>query len=155
MAFPLRAALLGLGFALLAGLPLLAIVGGVALRQMRRRRENPKALPARRRLDQAEKQAASGDARAFYGAVAATLKAAIESKIDEAVGGLTHDAMRRELRQRGMSEEFVRKLIEELEACDFARFSSAGASRDEMDRTLGRARGLLGELDAFRPREAA
>lgn len=142
-------------FALLAGLPLLTIVAGVSLRQLRRRRENPKAVPAKRRLDQAEKQAASGDARAFYGAVSATLKSAVESKIGEAVGGLTHDALRRDLRQRGMSEEFVRKLIEELEACDFARFSSAGASRDEMDRTLGRARGLLTELDRFRPQEAA
>lgn len=142
-------------FALLAGLPLLAIVIGVGLRQMRRRRDNPKAVPAKRRLDQAEKQAATGDARAFYGAVAATLKSAVESKIGEAVGGLTHDALRRDLRQRGMSEEFVRKLIEELEACDFARFSSAGASRDEMDRTLGRARGLLSEIDRFRPQEAA
>ena len=142
-------------FALLAGLPLVVILGGVALRHARRRRETPRAVPAKRRLDQAEKQAASGDPRAFYGAVASSLKAAIESKLGESVGGLTHDALRRDLRQRGMSEAIVRKLIEELEACDFARFSSAGASREEMDRTLARARDLLTELDRFRPQEAA
>lgn len=142
-------------FALLAGLPLLAVLGGVFVRQLRKRRDNPKVVPAKRRLDQADKLAASGDARAFYGAVAATLKTAIETKIGEAVGGLTHDALRRDLRHKGMGEEVVRKLIEELEACDFARFSSAGASRDEMDRTLRRARELLSELDRFRPQEAA
>ena len=112
------------------------------------------SLPAKKQLVEAEEKARLGDVRAFYGTVAAALKLEVERRLGEAIGGLTHDRLRHELRERGLDENIVRRLIEELEGCDFARFSSAGGSEVEMSQTLSRARSLLKELDSFRPQGA-
>ena len=48
-----------------------------------------------------------------------------------------------------MHQDLAHRLIEELEGCDFARFSSVGGSREEMKRCLGRSRALLTRLDRF------
>ncbi len=51
------------------------------------------------------------------------------------------------LMDTGCGHDLIRRLVEELESCDFARFSSAGGSREEMQACLKRARGLLAELE--------
>ena len=76
-------------------------------------------------------------------------------RLGEPVSGMTHEELRSVLRGRGMEEDLVRRVLDELESCDFARFSSAGGSASEMDACLGRVRGLLDAIDGFRPREAA
>ena len=96
---------------------------------------------------------ADGDVRAFYGALAGALRASVERSLGEAVGSLTHDALRRQLRARGMEEELVRRLVDELDGCDFARFSSAGGTPEEMQQALGRGEALLDRLGRFRALE--
>lgn len=140
--------------ALLLGTPLLLLLVAAVRRAQRRRARTPKALSPKRRLADAAAHARSGDARAFYGAVATALEASLEEKLGESVRGLTHADLRRTLTSRGMDPELIRRLVEELEICDFARFSSAGGSPEERTQTLARARALLDAIDSFVPQEA-
>ncbi|HJL27787.1 MAG TPA: BatD family protein, partial [Polyangiaceae bacterium LLY-WYZ-15_(1-7)] len=144
-------------WALLIGLPLLFSIGlGVAKLRARAPDEQATARSrAKERLGDAKKRAAAGEARPFYAAITTALQAALESRLGEPVSGMTHEELRSVLRGRGMEEDLVRRVLDELESCDFARFSSAGGSASEMDACLGRVRGLLDAIDGFRPREAA
>ncbi len=139
---------------LLVGMPVLfaGAVGG--RRVLRRRAQAPRRSSPKRRLADAAAHAKEGDARSFYGTVSAALKRSLEDKLGASIGGLTHDDLRRELQSRGMTPDLVRRILEELEICDFARFSSAGGSSSEMTQSLTRTRALLADIDAFQPREA-
>lgn len=114
-----------------------------------------RARDAKRRLGAARELLGPDDATAFYAEVQRALTAAIESRIDEPVGGMTRIELRSALRRRGMDDALVLALNEELESCDFARFSSGSADRSEREACLGRAQKLLAQLDRFVPTEEA
>jgi hypothetical protein len=61
--------------------------------------------------------------------------------------------LRRALDARGVPEDLGGRIIEELEGCDFARFSAAGSAAGEMERCRQRVEALLDRLQAFRPLE--
>ena len=42
-----------------------------------------------------------------------------------------------------MSPELIARVLDELEGCDFARFSAAGSSTDELHAAAGRVRTLV------------
>ncbi len=129
------------------------LVGRWRKREVDPSKENAKL--ARRRLDDARRLASDGEARAFYAEISRAIQGALEARLGEAVGGLTHGQLRSAIRRHGMDEELARQVLEELESCDFARFSSAGASRDEMDACLTRTRTLLSGIDSFQAKAAA
>lgn len=136
-------------FAVLLGLP---ILGGAMLLVRALRRRKPSAAKearkeTRKRLDDAERHAREGDARAFYSAIATSLLGALAARLGEPVGGLTHDELRKLLRLRGMEDDLVRRTLDELEVCDFARFSSAGGAADEIRDCLERTRKVLAEIE--------
>lgn len=108
---------------------------------------------ARKRLAEAERLAQAGDARAFYGEVARALKAVLEARLGEPIGGLTHDGLRNRLIIRGMEDDLARRVVDELEGTDYARFSAEGSSADEMQRCIERNQALLERLDRFDPGE--
>jgi hypothetical protein len=140
------------------------LIGTLAIRTVRRRMNgaalrSPKqgARDARKRLAAARKYAAANDPRAFYGAIVQALKEMMEAKLERSVGSLTHPELRRALADRGVGEALGDRIVDELEGCDFARFSAAGVRGEEMERCLGRTRELLEELDraVLRAKEAA
>lgn len=142
----------------LLGLFPLAFVITLLIGRWRKREIDPSkenAKLARRRLDDARRLASDGEARAFYAEIARAIQGALEARLGEAVGGLTHGQLRSAIRRQGMDEELAGRVLEEFESCDFARFSSAGASRDEMDACLTRTRSLLSAIDAFDAKVAA
>ncbi|MFK7991787.1 MAG: BatD family protein [Sandaracinaceae bacterium] len=148
---PWFGALYGIGpFALLLGLL-------VRRRQKTAGRPDPKGAPKRarkaaeKRLATAKTHAGEDAPREFYAAVSAALKEVLEARLGQAVGSLTFPEMRRVLEARGMDTELVGGVVDELEGCDFARFSAVGVSRDEMNECLDRARGLLAKIDRFSP----
>ncbi len=106
---------------------------------------------AQRRLSEARAHAKSGDSPAFYGEIAKAIESVLEGRLGEAVGGITHTSLAKELSARGMEGELVKRIIDELESCDFARFSAAGGSSEEMERCLGRTKALLSRVDKFQP----
>lgn len=139
----------------------LALLIGLGYRTARARagRDDPKAAArrarkaAKGRLAAAREHAAAEAPREFYAAVAAALKDVLEAKLEQPVGSLTHAELRKTLVARGMDEATGDRIVDELEGCDFARFSAVGVGGDEMMSCLERARGLLGEIDRFRPTE--
>ena len=140
--------------------PLLFILFFGVRRLRRRAAANPAqiaAKDARRRLSEARKRMENDEPTLFYASVARAIVGAAEARLGgESIGGVTQRQMRALLERRGMSPELVGRLQSELEQCDFARFSSAGSERSEMEACMGRANTLLADLDRFVPsREAA
>jgi hypothetical protein len=111
------------------------------------------AREGKKRLDHAAGLAKGGDARGFYGTITLALKSVVEGKLGESVGSLTHPQLQKRLVARGMNEGLAKRLVDELEASEFARFSTSGAAGAEMQATLERAQKLLGELERFTPTE--
>ncbi|HJL14664.1 MAG TPA: BatD family protein [Sandaracinaceae bacterium LLY-WYZ-13_1] len=147
-------------FLALLALGPLAFLGALGFRGARRRaaRPDPSRAPkrarraAKKRLSAARRHADADEPRAFYAAVANALKEVLEAKLGHAVGSLTYPELRRELEDRGLDAEAASGVVDELEGCDFARFSAVGVSREEMERCLDRTRGLLATLHRFTPR---
>ncbi len=136
-------------WALLFGFPILGLTALLVGRVRRRPVDETKVAKrtARKQLADAEKHADASEPREFYAAITATLERSIEGRTKTTPRGLTHEELRALLRDRGCGHDLIRRLVEELESCDFARFSSAGGSREEMLACLKRARGLLAELE--------
>ncbi len=146
-------------FLSLLGLGPLAFLLGLGVRSARRRaaRGDPKGAPKRarkaahKRLATAKQHATAEQPREFYASVAGALKDLLEAKLARPVGSLTHVELHSALVARGMDDELATKIVDELEGCDFARFSAVGVSSKEMDSCLDRARELLRGLDRFTP----
>jgi len=146
---------------LLAIGPLLLLGGfGVRTAQRRAASDDPARAPRRakkaaaKRLAAAREHAAANEPRAFYAAVAGALKEVLEAKLGQAVGSLTHAELRARLGDRGMDGDLAGELVDELEGCDFARFSAVGVSAQEMESCLDRTKRLLARLDRFTPTAA-
>ena len=140
-------------WALLLGMPALFALGAGTQALRRRRRARGAGDEGKRvgtKLRRARDAISAGDARGFYGALAGALRAAVERSLGEPVGALTHDRLRAQLREQGMEEELVRRIIDELDGCDFARFSSAGGTADEMRQALARGAALVSRVSRFR-----
>lgn len=149
----------GLLFWLLVGLGPLGFALFFGIRRLRRRAAadpaKVRAKDAKRRLGAARELMGDDQAAAFYAEVARALGAAVEARIGEPVGGMTRMELRSALRRRGMDDELILALDEELESCDFARFSSASAGQTEREACLGRVQQLLAQLDRFVPDQEA
>lgn len=143
---------------LLAIGPLL-LLGGLGARAAQRRAasDDPSRAPRRAKkaaaklLADAKGHAAAGEPRRFYAAVSKSLTDVLAAKLGAAVGSLTHPELRARLADRGMDEALADEVVDELEGCDFARFSAVGVSAKEMNGCLERTKVLLAKLDRFTP----
>lgn len=132
----------------------LLILGRIRRRMSERAAQNaPKRAVrgAKKRLNAADALARAGDARAFYTEVARALKAVLEARLEEPVGSFTHPQLRAHLLNRGMQEELVTRVVEELEGGDFARFSASASSPEEMTHCRQRVEALFERIDRFVP----
>ena len=50
-----------------------------------------------------------------------------------------------------MGADLRKRLVEELEGCDFARFSAEAGSDTEMERCLQRVRAMVQRIERFSP----
>ncbi len=98
-------------------------------------------------LGRAEQHIKRGDAAEFYSEIAQTIVESLKLRLDEPVTGMTHPELRELLLQRGAPDELATRIIDELEGCDFARFSSAGTTVPEMTQCLGRTQALVERVD--------
>lgn len=108
---------------------------------------SPAALvrDARKRFEAAAKS--PEDAAAFYAAAAHALVTAIESRIGQSVAGMTYPSMRSLFTAKGMDTDLASRIVDELEGCDFARFSASGTSSKETRECTERVRVLLERLE--------
>lgn len=130
--------------ALLFGIPLLFVVAAMVAQlrdKGRTQRQHTKA--SRQRLGDAKAAAKAGDAKAFYRHIATALTGALQPRLPRPVSGFTHTELRDALQAQGLDPDLCKRIVDELESCDFARFSSAGATPEEMQRCLERSQALL------------
>ncbi len=141
----------------LFGMPTLLLLGwGVLAQRARRQQRDQRAdkLAAglvRDRLEAAKRAVKAADVATFYTSVAAALRAALEGRLGEPVGSLTHAQLGERLVRAGMSADLRKRLVEELEGCDFARFSAEAGSDSEMERCLQRVRAMVQRIERFSP----
>jgi hypothetical protein len=149
-------------YVLLLAVPFATWVGFVGFGWMRRRSARAKELgakdnavrTARKRLRGAQDYAQRGDANAFYGEIRKVLGEVLEARLGSPIGGYTHAELRRHLRERGMAEELSERVVDEIEGSEFARFSAAGASPQEIAKCADRVGMLIDQVERFAPSRA-
>lgn len=145
----------GLGFWIVALLPLVAVAGALALRRHRDLLEGDVAYArgrrasrvARKRLAEARSLAGGSDRRAFYAEVARALRGLVADRLNLAEAGLQTGDLEASLRKRGVADETVRETLACLEHCDRQRFAPPTGDPGEEERFLERASALMSNLD--------
>jgi len=109
-----------------------------AVARGRERRSATVGAVQRKLIRSAETALHADDPRLFYDRIVASITHALDSRLGEPVSGLPHAALRTRLLTERFDDDLVRRLINELEGADFARFAASGVSKDEMQRCLQR-----------------
>jgi len=127
----------------------------------RLRRETPRARlrrargRARRRFRAAEYYIRMNRPAAFYGEIARVIRDHIEERFGANVAGMTLGELRAFLTDRGFPTPVVDQIVDELEACDFARFAPTAPGPVEMRSAVRRTREILSHIERIRVREEA
>ena len=135
------------GFWVVALLPLVAILGSLALRHHWDRLEGDLAYArgrragrvARKRLRQARELILGGDEREFYAEVERALRGFLADKLNVSEAGFMSDAAESELLKRRVPEEVTDEYLACLGVCDKTRFAPPAASDEEKSVFFGRA----------------
>ncbi len=91
----------------------------------------------------------------FYMRVPTLLHEALEAKLKAPTKGMSYSQLDHFLAQRALAHALRQRVIAELESCDFARFSMAGAAVEEMRDCLGRTRSLIQDINALNDKKVA
>ena len=135
------------GFWIVTLLPLVALLGALGLRTHWDRLEGDVAYArgrragriAKKRLGEARRMMAEGDARAFYAEVERALRGFLADKLNVAEAGFRSEVAEAELRRRGVSEADIKEYFQCLGDCDRARFAPPGSSAEEKSGFFDRA----------------
>jgi hypothetical protein len=146
----------------LLAVPFFVWIGFIGFGAVRRRSELAKqrgskdhaVKTAKKRLRGAQEHATRGDAKAFYGEIHKVLGEVLEARLGAPIGGYTHAELRRYLRERGMGDELSERVVDEMEGSEFARFSAAGASPQEIAKCADRVGMLIDQVERFSPSHA-
>jgi hypothetical protein len=130
---------------LLAFPPVLLVLVMLGAGATRRREERSATAGAvqRQLVRRADDALQANDPRSFYDRIVASITHALESRLDEPIGGLSHAALRTRLVAAGFDDDLVQRVINELEGADFARFAASGVSKDEMERCRQRTATII------------
>jgi len=146
----------------LATPPFLFALLGVGLLLLRRSRERAADHPIRAALREAKAQLAkgrlsakSGNAKGAYDAASEALLVVLSAQLGESARGLTLRQVGHKMARLGADEDLTRRVVDELESCDFARFSAAGVEPREMEQALKRASALVVRLGRLTQPEAS
>lgn len=86
-------------------------------------------------------------AEEFFAEIARVLREYLTYRLAREVTGLTIEQVSDLMREGGVEPALVGRTVQEIENCDFARFTPAGTRREEMEKSLERTRELLVELE--------
>ena len=118
--------------------------------QLRRRRstglQTSYAEASRPALKRAADYALQNNSREFYDELAQSLLNAISYKLDASAQGMTHAEVKEGLDSCGADDNLKQRVVDELEGCDFARYSAEAAGAIEMKTSLDRARAIIERL---------
>ena len=100
-------------------------------------------------LQRASLFASQNDAKQFYDELAQSLLNALSYKLNASAQGMTQQELSERLRRRGADDDLTRRVIDELEGCDFARYSAVAADAEEMKTSLSRSRALIDRIGSL------
>lgn len=106
---------------------------------------------ARVHMRAAEAAAKDGDSQRFHAELANGLQRALESRLEEPVGGYTRDELRKRVAASGMEPELVRTLLSQLERCDMERFSPMPGISDNLLAAMQEANRVYERVLLFTP----
>lgn len=145
-----------------AAAPLLLLgwsVGQFAARRIAAKRAaqpgNSELQAAEQKLTEATAAARAQDHAKVYGSLLGALRASLQARLGESVGGLTLVQLRERCIVRGMAPPLAERVVAELAACEEARFDPSRQAVESLDRHLAEARQLVADISRFRAREAA
>jgi len=145
----------GSGFWGILLLPMVAVLGALALRSHRDRLEGDPAYArqrragrvANKRLAKARGMAGGAAPREFYAEVARALRGFVADKLNVAEAGMQIRKASEELRSRGASDAVVQEVSDCLDHCDRQRFAPPGGDAEEESRFLERVGRVMTELN--------
>lgn len=127
-------------------LPAFLFLGLVLLTTLRRRRLERRSKGGavqRELLKGAGDALKQKDPRRFYDGIVASLTHALDERLPQRVGGLSHAELKARLEQQNFDPDLVNRIINELEGADFARFAASGVSSSEMEQCYRRTTALV------------
>jgi hypothetical protein len=144
-----------MGFWAFLLLPMAGVAGALAVRRHQDRllgdvafaRGRRAGRQARKRLAEARRLSAAGDARAFYAEMARALRGLVADRFNLAEAGLQTDDVDRALVGRGVAASMREEVRAYLEHCDRQRFAPPGDDPEEKERFLERAAELMTRLE--------
>ena len=86
--------------------------------------------------------------REAYAALSRILLEFLETRLHASVRGLTRITLRQRLEAAGLNDALAIEVADELENCEFARFSPDGDRDARLQEALRRAGELVGRIDA-------
>jgi hypothetical protein len=127
-------------------LPAFVFLGLVLVTTLRRRRLERRSKGGavqRELLKGAGDALKQKDPRRFYDGIVASLTHALDERLPQRVGGLSHAELKARLEQQNFDPDLVNRIINELEGADFARFAASGVSSSEMEQCYRRTTALV------------
>jgi hypothetical protein len=119
----------------------------VAVYRRREQRSTTAGAVQRKLLRSASAALSEDDPRAFYDRVVAAMHHALDVRLGEQVAGLPHAQLRERLASAGFDDDLTKRVVNELEGADFARFAASGVDREEMHRCLQRVTTLVQRIE--------
>ncbi|MEE2789786.1 MAG: BatD family protein [Myxococcota bacterium] len=130
----------------------LAFICFLGLGHYRRRRADSAGTRARRGAGKTAERAleairyAPDTLNQGYASLTAIFTEYLSLRLDQPAQGLTHDQIKTRLRDHQVPDPLIRRVIETLEAADFARFARAGTETDLRD-SVRHAHTLIADLE--------
>ena len=87
------------------------------------------------------------DPTTVYNGIASTLFRYLEDRFSRGLRGLTRSELAMALNDVGVDSQIIEKLLEELEAADFARFAGTGDAKD-LKIGIGRAQNIVDGIES-------
>ena len=85
----------------------------------------------------------------FYTEIYKAVIEYIADKLNIPHASITKDLLEEKLKKAGVNENVIGKVKMMFDYCDMARFASAGFTKDDMDRTLREAEGIIMNLERY------
>ncbi len=127
------------------GFALVVFVVGIARR--RERRSTTAGAIQRKLLQSARAALDEDDPRAFYDRIVAAITHALDTRLGEPVGGMSQSELRAALGRARFDDDLIKRVLNELEGADFARFAASGVDKTEMDHCLQRSIAIVERIE--------
>jgi hypothetical protein len=134
-------------FWVIAALPPLGFAGLLIAERIRRSRVPGGRGRARLRLREAGLHLRGNRAPQFFAELARVLDERLSEALGQPARALTRPQLAAQLEERGLPADLIRRIGDELDNCDFARFTPAAAAPEEMRAALERTRALADDID--------